>query len=272
MQEVAGNAETQSTSIVETSQVLVELSSLVQIAQNKSTSSKENSDRMSSVAHTGREKVLETVKAMELINSSSNETANILDLLEVLSKKVSGIISTINNISSQTNLLALNAAIEAARAGEHGRGFSVVADEVRKLSEETSIGSNEISGLVSEMVLEIEKAVKSMEIGNEAVKNGVIVVEETDKAFVDIISAIEVIAKDVEQIAEVTREEVASSEKIINLIDAVASSSETTASSSQQVAAATEEQSASIQNIASISEETSAMANSLSDLVDKFII
>ncbi|MEW8956535.1 methyl-accepting chemotaxis protein [Clostridium sp.] len=63
-------------------------------------------------------------------------------------EKIKDLISLISSIAEETKLLALNAAIESARAGEHGRGFSVVAEEVRKLSEETSIITKDIEGIV----------------------------------------------------------------------------------------------------------------------------
>ncbi|SHK68242.1 methyl-accepting chemotaxis sensory transducer with Cache sensor [Clostridium cavendishii DSM 21758] len=272
IQEVAANAENQNNSIIETSEVLVQLSSLVQIAQNRACTAKNNSENTMSVAKEGRVKVNRTVAAIKDINKVTTETAEILEVLNELSKKVNGIISTINNISTQTNLLALNAAIEAARAGEHGKGFTVVADEVRKLSEQTNIGSNEISSLVNEMVMEIDKAVKSMSIGKQAVDNGVVIASETDDSFINIISAVEQIVKDINSIADVTRDEVASSDKIVKLIDSVATIAETTVAHSEEVSASTEEQSAAIQNLAASAEETSAMANSLNNLVEKFMI
>ncbi|SHH02516.1 methyl-accepting chemotaxis protein [Tepidibacter thalassicus] len=272
IQEVAANTDNQNNSIVKTSEVLVQLSSLIQIAQSKASTAKNNSDHTVNVAHEGRIKVKETVEAIKNINNVSTETENILKSLDELSKKVSGIVSTINNISDQTSLLALNATIEAARAGEHGRGFAVVADEVRKLSEQTNVEANEISLLVNEMVIQIDKAVQSMNICKKVVDNGVVVASDTDKAFVSIIDAVEQIVKDIEEIVDVTKDEVASSDQIITLIDSVATNTETTALNSQEVATATEELSSVIQNLAATSEETSAMANNLNDLVRKFKI
>ncbi|MFT5874203.1 MAG: methyl-accepting chemotaxis protein [Clostridium sp.] len=272
IENVASNAENQNNSIVETSGVLVQLSSLVQIAQKKALTAKNNSQNTVSAANQGRTKVKETVEAIENISKASMETEDIFKVLNELSKQVSGIISTINNISSQTNLLALNAAIEAARAGEHGKGFTVVADEVRKLSEQTNIGSNEISSLINEMVVQIDRAVDSMNLGKQAVENGVVIASETDESFVTIINSVEQISKDINQIVDITKDEVASSDQIVKLIDSVATITETTATSSQEVAASAEEQLSVIENLAVSSQQTSAMANNLNSIVEKFII
>ena len=271
-QQVALNAENQNKSILETSEVLVQLSSLVQIAQNRALAARRNSCHTMDAAQLGRSKVRETVEAIQNISNVSEKTAGILKMVFELSNKVSGIIETINNISEQTNLLALNAAIEAARAGEHGRGFSVVAEEVRKLSEQTNLGSNEISLLIHEMLAQTHMAVTSMNLGRQAVEQGVVIADETDKTFIKIIKAVEQIGNDIEQIVDITKDEVASSDQIIKLIDQIATLIECTASSSQEVAAASEEQCSIMQNISANAEHNSIMANDLNTLVKKFII
>lgn len=272
MQEVDESLQNQNKMILETSEVLVQLSSLVQIAQNKASTTKNNSNHTMDVAKTGRIKVKETVLAINNINKASTETEVALNSLEELSSKIVGIISTINGISEQTNLLALNAAIEAARAGEHGRGFSVVAEEVRKLSEQSSVGAKEITLLVNNMVGEIRRAVETMNNGKEAVDTGVVVVNETDKAFIDIINSVEQIVNDIEQIVEVTKDEVANSDKIIKLIDSVATTTENTARNGHEVAVTAEEQCSMILNITESSQVTSSMAMNLNALVEKFIV
>lgn len=87
-------------------------------------------------------------------NAVLNETH---DAMSQVLDRISGIIQTINSISSQTNLLALNAAIESARAGEAGRGFAVVADEVRNLASSTTESASEISSLIDETKQHVDK-------------------------------------------------------------------------------------------------------------------
>lgn len=272
IQEVAKDMDQQNHSVVEVSKVLVQLSSLVQLAQNKAMGANKSAEHTMETAAQGRNKVNGTVAAMEVIEHSTNDTAEILRALNDLSLRIGGIINTINQIAEQTNLLALNAAIEAARAGEHGRGFAVVAEEVRKLSEESNRGANEITVMIEEMVAQTERAVLSMNHGKDAVENGVKVVNETDQSFIGIIRAVEDMVKDIKEIVEITKDEVATSDQVIKLIDTVATITEATSANGEEVAAATEEQLAAVQTLAATAEEASSMANSLDELVRKFIV
>jgi methyl-accepting chemotaxis protein len=270
IQEVAVGAEKQNESVIDSSQVLVHLSSLVQLAQNKAVDAENNAENSKGAAKYGRSKVQETVNAMNIINKGTNETSAVLKVVNELSIKVENIISVINSIAEQTNLLALNASIEAARAGEHGKGFAVVADEVRKLAEESNSGATEISTLVATMVSEIGKAVASMNSTASAVTNGVKVVEDTDNSFVNIMNVVEQITNNIREIVAVTKDEVATSDEIIKLIDTMGTISESTAANSEHVSSASEEQTATVETLAATSQEVSSMASELESIVEKF--
>src|SRR5690606_19337280 len=87
------------------------------------------------------------------------------------SKKISDIITVIDDIAFQTNLLALNAAVEAARAGEQGKGFAVVAEAVRALSQRSSAAAKDINDLIRSSVDRIEKG------SEQAQKSGTVLSE-----------------------------------------------------------------------------------------------
>ncbi len=88
---------------------------------------------------------------MEELRRATEETNERLGAL-------SGIASTITEISRQTDLLALNASIEAARAGEAGRGFAVVAESVKSLAGR----SREESESIAPYVKQIDERFESM--------------------------------------------------------------------------------------------------------------
>ncbi|HWR41873.1 methyl-accepting chemotaxis protein [Sporomusa sp.] len=270
VQEVAQEAESGNQAVVDTSKVLLELSSMIQIARKLAESSVRNSKITLKTATAGSGTVAEAVTRMSGIKEKTVETEEQIAVLSKYSEQIGLLTDTITNIASQTNLLALNAAIEAARAGEAGRGFAVVAEEVRKLAEQSNHGASEVAELVKKIAESTAAAVAATQHSRTEVEHGVSAVNHAGEALNNILSAVNSTVHDIDSIGNITADEVATSDKIIQLINSVASGIETTAANAQAVSASTEETTATMETIAASAEEMSAMANHLRGAVERF--
>ena len=270
IQSVTREAEAGNDSMIEISKVLLELSSLIQIAKERANEADDDSKLMQEAALEGRKTVDETMQSMDNIKNQTLETEKLTHTLNIYSAQIHTITETITSIAQQTNLLALNAAIEAARAGEAGKGFAVVAEEVRKLAEQSSNGSKEVAEKLAKVTEATQASVAATARSRSEVERGAESVAQLGQALEKILGAIERTVENTSRIISVTDNEVSSSDKIVSLINSTAGRIETTAKHAEEVAAATEETTATMETIAASAEELSAIAHDLKQGVAKF--
>jgi methyl-accepting chemotaxis protein len=144
--DLSQRTEEQAAGLEQTSAAMEEISSTVKKNAENAQQASAFAAGTRDVADRGGQVVAQAVSAMAKIEESS--------------RKISDIISVIDEIARQTNLLALNAAVEAARAGEAGRGFAVVASEVRSLAQRSSQAAKDIKDLITNSSGQVQEGVE----------------------------------------------------------------------------------------------------------------
>lgn len=156
------------------------------------------------------------------------------------SKQIENIISEIEDIASQTNLLSL----EAARAGEAGKGFAVVAGQIRSLSEQSAKAAVDTRQL-------IESAIAVSNEGNEAAER--------------VSTSIEKVINGMKEVAD-------SSQKLSEIAEEQAKAMEQAEAGINQISDVVQSNSANAEETSATSEELSAQAETMNELISKFIL
>ncbi|MCW8274992.1 methyl-accepting chemotaxis protein [Pseudomonas sp. PCH199] len=228
-----------------------------EVARN-AVSTSEASNQSTQAAREGRDRVVETVDAIQTMTHDVQNTSLMIEGLAEQGRDIGKVLDVIRAIAEQTNLLALNAAIEAARAGEAGRGFAVVADEVRALAHRTAQSTQEIEKMVAGIQNGTGEAVSSMQQSNQRTQNTLEMARAAGVALEQITQSIHlinernlVIASASEEQAQVSREV---DRNLVNIRDLATQS----AAGANQTTAATH--------------ELSRLAADLNAMVARFVI
>ena len=156
-------------------------------------------------AQEGIVSVQRNIQEMDSTVTGVNRAAQEMDALKNAAQQIYNIIGTIRTIAEQTNLLALNAAIEAARAGDAGRGFAVVADEVRGLAIRTTDSTTEISSIINELKIRMERTADTMTAVVDGVNGSQESARDTSRVIEQIAQEITVSAEANNRISTVSR-------------------------------------------------------------------
>jgi methyl-accepting chemotaxis protein/ABC-type transport system substrate-binding protein len=232
--EVATNTESFSSFATQTASSMVEMNATTEEIRNSARQSSELARYVKDAANEGRSAVEGTVDGMRKIQIAVDEAKVALSELAERSQEIGDIVRVIDDIAGQTNLLALNAAIIAAQAGERGRGFAVVADEIRDLSERTSVSTEEIRTLISNVQKGVGRAADQMTVGADRVADGVGLTARAAQVLDKILELTDRSTSSISEIARATEEQARGSAAATAAIEEVTKMVQTTATATQQ--------------------------------------
>jgi len=212
-EEASRGVQQQNTEIEQAATAVNEMTAAVEEVARNAVSTSQASQQSTEAAREGRDRVVQTVEAIQTMTHDVQSTSVMIEGLATQGRDIGKVLDVIRAIAEQTNLLALNAAIEAARAGEAGRGFAVVADEVRALAHRTAQSTQEIEKMVAGIQNGTGEAVESMQQSNQRTQSTLELARAAGVALEQIAESINqinernlVIASASEEQAQVSRE------------------------------------------------------------------
>ncbi|TYP71853.1 methyl-accepting chemotaxis protein [Paenibacillus methanolicus] len=270
VQEIAQGAEQQVSTILKSIDSSEQLTASVDHVNESLGEVSATSNQAIKMTERGNTVIAQSVAQIDVIASKVTSSSEYVFSLGQKSEQIGSIVSVISGIAAQTNMLALNAAIEAARSGVHGRGFAVVAEEVRKLAVQSSGAASQISGLIQDIQSQIHHAIHAMEQGNDAVREGMVIIGDAGSAFEQIrasIVAMDGRSQGAVRDAHAIREETNQVAADLATISRVA---QTASRHTQGVAASAQEQNATMEEIAAASAMLARLAEDLQDALSTF--
>jgi methyl-accepting chemotaxis protein len=208
--DLSQRTQEQASSLEETASSMEEMTATVKQNADNATQANHLANQARERAEQGGKVVMEAVSAMRDIDASS--------------RRMTDIVSLIDEIAFQTNLLALNAAVEAARAGEQGRGFAVVATEVRSLAQRSAAAAKDIKVLIGE--------------SSELVSIGSDSVNRSGKALAEIVDGVKKVTDIVAEIAAASHEQSAGIDQVNNAVSQMDEMTQQNAALVEEAAAA----------------------------------
>lgn len=215
-QALAEGATDQAGSVEELTATIQNITENVVDTSEKANKSYVSTQEFEQEAERSNEDIMELNHAMERINNTSKEIANI--------------IAAIEDIASQTNLLSLNASIEAARAGEAGKGFAVVADQIGKLAADSATSAINTKKL-------IENSIREIEHGNE-------ITTKTTAAIESVIGGIKMLAVSTKEISDLSVAQADAMKQLELGIEQIAEVVQNNSAAAEETSATSEELSA----------------------------
>jgi ABC-type transport system substrate-binding protein len=243
-------------------------SALAQEVYANTDNSRQISEQTAAAAQQGNEAVKNSIRAMNEIESSVEETKQFIQNLSTKADSIYEMLNVIKDIANSTNLLSLNASIEAARAGEAGRGFAVVAQEVKKLAQHSVESTEYISKTVEEINQYIHNTNSSMDKTIGKVKEGTKIADNTKDTFQTIINAIGRNNSISEEISTAISQQTQNLESIVMSIDDMSQTFEKLLSLVETASSSTEYTRTSLLSLHNVSKDLQSVTGRLLQVIE----
>lgn len=240
--------QAQSSSIQGAATSIKEIASAIRTISNKTKTSAQAAASSLEASEVGAAQVFESIKSINSVNVTMDETDKLMGKVQNSSKQISEIVDVLSDITENTSILALNATVQAAKAGEAGKGFKIVADAIQELANSAADATRRVGALIAAVQTDIQAVGDSLGKAKVEVTSGV----ELSEAAGESLKKIQDISNKLASIVTEVSEEAVSYAKNS---DEISDSMENLMLSTEKTKTSTEETAKSIAEIAGISKE-----------------
>lgn len=178
----------------------------------------------------------------------------------------------ITSIADETNLLSLNASIEAARAGEQGRGFAVVASQIQKLAEQSNSSAKKIEQIVTKLINDSDKAVRTMEEVKEIMQQQSQYVSKVKSVFDQVETYMKNSINEVLNISKKAEDLNRARETVLDVVQNLSAIAEENAASTEQTSAVFTTVDQAIKTISNTASELTSISTDIEENISVFKI
>jgi methyl-accepting chemotaxis protein len=239
--QIAHAVTEQRTQAEQVASALEEMTASVREVTHNCSHAAERATHTGTLASESRNTVASVAGEVRELSSEAQRNALAIQDLGERSRKITQIVTLIEELAGQTNLLALNAAIESARAGEHGRGFAVVAGEVRRLAERTTSATKEISAAVGSIQKGTADAVQGIQNSTGRVQKSVATADAAADSLNILDTSTAEMRQRIEQIAQAAGEQSEASSLVGKSMNQIAASIASSSEGAEEAARTAEE-------------------------------
>lgn len=227
-QEMEMGGETQSRQVEQATQAVQRSATAAQDISDKAELAQNVASLVDQATTGGHRLVNDNIEGMQLIRVTVQVINKKMKSLSERLLEIGTIAQLISEIATRTTILAMNASIEASRAGEQGRGFLVISDEIKRLADKSAEATKQINGIIKSIQTEAGEVTASLDEETRTVELQTRLAQDTGEAFHAIQEATGQSRQVVNEISQLSRQQLEMNRNVEQAMRKVAEISELT--------------------------------------------
>lgn len=270
VQEIAEGAGNQAADTQKASESIIVIGDMVRATTNEAKKLHSNALEM----YNTNTIAMKTLDELNSVNIKTKDSINIIyeqtNSTNESVVKIREATLIITSIANETNLLSLNASIEAARAGEQGRGFAVVASQIQKLSEQSNSSAKKIEQIVTRLINDSDKAVRTMEEVKEIMQQQSEYVIRVKNVFSEVETYMNTSINEVLNISKKSEDLNKARETVLDVVQSLSAIAEENAASTEETSAVFTTVNEAIKTISKTASELTAISTDIEENIGVF--